>query len=406
MAVYPAGSLMFVDYGEIPQILHSRLVLAHIQNDDYVIATPDGDIYVETLSAANPDYVGFFPALPGGGVPAAVVGRRVYNFPPLTAAEYAAFMEAGRNEADNERLRLGIVAAPVAGAVPGVGAQAAVPAVEVWVLAEPIEGRKIGESVVPPAGFPQDGKWGLVKLTDGTGKERPCLVHQLPEEGVAAFCEERVRLCRAGEACQGSDQTVSDVRTLEVRYGVNGERHRLFRESVNELQEVEFPDYPFEPRTTHAYMKAIASISESATAQHHMWVSSSRIPDGDRSIHEDECLARILDAAVCYDALNVANLACMELVCRRRQLLAEAHSQNPAAPSYLGAEHFLGQTYKAGGGIVTPVLAEHVAKRLQQQSQIWKEKREAEENKKSKGKNGPPNPKANAAGKGGGGAAA
>ena len=96
-------------------------------------------------------------------------------------------------------------------------------------------------------------------------------------------------------------------------------------------------------------MKAIASIFESATAQHHMWVRSSRTPDGDRSIHEDECLARILDAAVCYDALIVANLACMELVCRRRQLLAEAHSQNPAAPSYSGAEHLLGQTYKAVG---------------------------------------------------------
>ena len=103
----------------------------------------------------------------------------------------------------------------------------------------------------------------------------------------------------------------------------------------------------------HSYVKAIASIAESATAQHHMWINSSRIPEGDRSVYEDEVLARILDTAVTYDALNVANLASMELVCRRRQLLAEAHSQNPAAPSYMGAEHFLGQTYKAGGGIVS-----------------------------------------------------
>lgn len=406
MAYHP-GTLVFVDYGEIPQVIHSRLVLAHVQNDDFYIATPDLDIYCETLNSANPDYVGFYPALPGGGVPAAVVGLNVYNFRALTAADYAALLDAGRVEAENERLRLGLAAVVPAG-IPVVGAVAAgAPAAEVWVLAEPVEGRKIGEIVLPPAGFPQDGKWGLVKLTDSVGKERPCLVHQLPEDGIAAFCEERVKLCRGGEACQGSDMIVSDdVRTLEVRYGINGERHRLFRESVNELQEVAFSDYPFEPRTTHAYMKAIASISESATAQHHMWISSSRIPDGDRSIHEDECLARILDAAVCYDALNVANLACMELVCRRRQLLAEAHSQNPAAPSYLGAEHFLGQTYKAGGGIVTPALAEHVAKRLQQQSQIWKEKRKAEENKKPKGKNGPPNPKATFDGKGGGGDAA
>ena len=94
----------------------------------------------------------------------------------------------------------------------------------------------------------------------------------------------------------------------------------------------------------------------------------------------------------------------MKLVCRRRQLLAEAHSQNPAAPSYMGAEHFLGQPSKAGGGIVTPVLAEHVAKRFQAQSQIWKEKPKAEENKKFVGKKGgPPNPKASSVSKGAGG---
>ena len=191
-----------------------------------------------------------------------------------------------------------------------------------------------------------------------------------------------------------------------MRYGLNGERLRSFRESVNELQEVEFSDYPLEPRTALSYVKAIASIAESATAQHHMWINSSRIPEGDRSVYEDEVLARIVDTAVTYDGLNVANLASMELVCRRRQLLAEAHSQNPAAPSYMGAEHFLGQTYKAGGGIVTPVLAEHVAKRLQQQSQIWKEKRKAEENRKFPKKLGPPSAKAPQGGKGGGGATA
>ena len=174
------------------------------------------------------------------------------------------------------------------------------------------------------------------------------------------------------EPTAGDDALASgDVRTLEVRYGMNGGRQRLFRESVNELHEVEFSDY-LNPRTTLTYRKAVASIAESAAAQHHMWVGSSRIPEGDRSVYKDEVLARILDATVCYEALHVANLACMELVCRRRQLLAEAHSQNPAAPSYMGAEHFLGQPYKAGGGIVTPVLAEHVAKRLQAQSQIWK----------------------------------
>ena len=68
----------------------------------------------------------------------------------------------------------------------------------------------------------------------------------------------------------------------------------------------------------------------------------------------------------------------MEGVCRRRQLLADAHAGSPSAPSYLGAEHYLGETYKLGGGIVVPSLTEHVSRKLQAQSQIMKEKRKLE----------------------------
>jgi hypothetical protein len=79
---------------------------------------------------------------------------------------------------------------------------------------------------------------------------------------------------------------------------MNGERLRNFRESINEVQVCEFEDFPFEPRTALDYAKAIASIAESATAQHHLWIGASRIPEGDRSVYEDEVLARVLDLAV------------------------------------------------------------------------------------------------------------
>ena len=144
---------------------------------------------------------------------------------------------------------------------------------------------------------------------------------------------------------------------------------RSFRETVNELQVCEFEDFPFQPRTAMEYVKAVSSISESATAQHHMWLGASRIPDADQSVYEDEVLARALDLAVTYDSLNVANLACTELICRRRQLISEAHANSPGAPSYMGAEHLMGQTYRQGGGIVVPTLTDFVAKKMQAQSQ-------------------------------------
>ena len=177
-----------------------------------------------------------------------------------------------------------------------------------------------------------------------------------------------------------------------MRYGMNGERLRNFRESINEVQVCEFEDFPFEPRTALDYAKAIASIAESATAQHHLWIGASRIPEGDRSVYEDEVLARVLDLAVTYDSLNIGNLACMELVCRRRQLISDAHSSSPGAPSYTGAEDYLGQTYKHGGGIVVPALTDFVSKKMQAQSQILKERRKLAEAKITK--KGNPNPKA------------
>ena len=131
-------------------------------------------------------------------------------------------------------------------------------------------------------------------------------------------------------------------------------------------------------------------------------MSQSRIPDGDRAIYENEVLSRILDTAVVFDALNISNLACFELLVRRKQLLAEAHSFNPSSPSYEGADHYMGTTYRPGGAIVVPELSEHVAKRLEQESKILKEKRKQAELKgKGKGKTKEPAPKP--APKGGGG---
>lgn len=48
------------------------------------------------------------------------------------------------------------------------------------------------------------------------------------------------------------------MRTLEVKFGYNGERHRSFRESVKELQQTDFEDFPLDymrtwvPNTTSA----------------------------------------------------------------------------------------------------------------------------------------------------------
>ena len=390
---------MYVDYGEVPPCIHTRLVLSHVEDEEYQVLTPDLDSYVESLSPQNPDFVNLWIGIAGGGVPPDVNPAHVYGFAPMSPADMSTHMAAGRALAEAERRRRGLPLRRGGGAAE----REAPDGRSVWVLAEYIPGSKIGKRVFPPENTPELDGWALIKLMDSSLKERPCLIRRLKEEDIPAFCEERIGLARQSEAQEGDDlASGEDVRTLEVTYGLNGERQRGFRESVKQLQQVEFPDFPLEPRTALEYVKAVSSIAESATAQHHMWVGASKVPEGDRSIHEDEVLARIIDAALCYDCLNISNLACIELACRRRQLIAEAHSLSPAAPNYTGAEHFMGQTYRAGGGVVVPTLTEHVSRQLQAQSQIMKEKRKMAEAKAAKGK-GKEAPKGAPKGAGGGG---
>lgn len=397
---FAASSLVYVDYGERhPTVIHSRLILEHIQDDEYLILTPDFDMYIEQYSIANTDILSYHAALPGGGAPPGITPATIYGFAPITAGQLASFLSAGRSEAQLEKMRRGLIAPGAPAAAAGGGAPAV--GANVWVIAEMVDGRKIGERVIPPAGFVRDGVWGLMSLADASGNTRPTLIHEVTEADVPSFCDDRIKLCRIAESVDGEDrQAADDVRTLEVRYGVNNERQRNFRESISELRQTEFEDFPLLPRTTLEYCRAISTIAESATAQHHMWINSAKIGEGDRSIYEDEVLARVIDYALVYDALDISNLACMEVVRRRRQLLADAHAASPGTPSYLGAEHYMGSTFRVGGGVVVPTLSEHVAKKMAAQSAIMKERRKLDEGKKNRpGPKGAP--KAGAKGQGG-----
>ena len=376
---YVAGQVVYHDYGEVPQLWHTRLVLGHVQGLEFLIQTPDGDIYSEILDVSNPDLVNFVPGDDGGGVPPVLAGANIYGFRPMTPVVLAGHLARGRAEVAAERARRGL---------PPIVAPVAVGGDQIWVLAEMIDGRKIGETVFPPVGVVSDGDWGLMSIVDSNGASRPTLIRRISPAEVGSFCEERIRLCRIAESSEGDDRSAADdVRTLEVKYGLSGERQRMFRESIHEMQEVEFTDFPLTPRTTLPYLRAIASVSESSFAQHLAWVSQSKIPENDRSIHENEVLSRVIDAAVTYDCLNICNLASFDIV-RRKQLIASAHSMNPMAPSYDGSEHFMGSSYSVGGGIIVPELAEHVSRKMQQESAILKERRKLAEAKSKGGKKG------------------
>ena len=284
MAIH-SGDLVFVDYGEVLQVVHTRLVLAEVDSsiNDWVILTPDFDIYTETLAANNPDFVGFHLGLPGGLVPPAIPPGVVYGFAPMTAADLARFMNDGRLEALAERGRRGIANVPV-------GAPA-----DMWVLASLVEGKKFGEVVVPPPGMARLGEYGMMHVADSSGNNQVALVKRVRPDDVAGLCEGLIDLARGAEACEGDDRVAGeDVRTMSVRKAAIGDRLRPFKESVLEMVSTEMEDFPFEPRTCLEYLRAIQSVSESCHSQHLAWVAQSKVPEGSRAVYEDETLATIL----------------------------------------------------------------------------------------------------------------
>lgn len=68
----------------------------------------------------------------------------------MAALDLSNWLQTGRVEADRERGIRGLPPLPV----PVGGVQ------QIWVLATMVEGRKVGEEVFPPAGFPVLGDYG------------------------------------------------------------------------------------------------------------------------------------------------------------------------------------------------------------------------------------------------------
>ena len=163
---FQPGQLVYHNYGEVPVLYHTRLILGHVSGLEYLIYTPDGDSYVETCDSSNPDLSDFQVGPDDGTIPGAIPAGCVYGFAPMSVADLNRILAAGRLELGAERARRGL---PDLGLVE-TGNQM------VWVLAEMISGHKIGERVQPAAGHARDGVWGLTPMTDSENVTRPVLI--------------------------------------------------------------------------------------------------------------------------------------------------------------------------------------------------------------------------------------
>ena len=384
------GDLVFVNYGEVPPCVHARLVGAHVQNDLYVIITPDDDVYEEQLSNLNPDFTEFHYGGPGLGaaIPPGVNRASLYSFRPLTALEYLGLMNQARVYAAGLRVSLGLPAQAGPAAPPGVPAGAvAPPSTTVWVASETRGNIREGTVVV------------------GQGQPLPAGAIHLGDRGVMLGGDGKHLSIKQIEQSQVQSMEARDLRVLDINFDVQGQRRREFAEAVALMSQDPMPGGDLQldgPPSSLAVLKAMVDRGLTPVTDHEHWVRTNELPRGDRSVYEMEVITRVLESLVMVDQLNLPNLKGCELLLRRWQLIREAHRISPGAPDYSAADIFMGWQYRRGAG-VNPALAKHVADELKDQAAIAKEARKAKEEVDQRRK-GRPNPKDKGGGAGGGSA--
>lgn len=399
-----AGDLALHDYGEVPEVLHSRLLLAQVVGDSWIILTPDHDMYEEQLSPHNPDLKAFYFLGPGGAIPGHLNAANVYGFAPILPNRMANYYVQGRALADAARVARGLHApvppavapamvppppAPVpgvlAGALPApvpLAAPAAPLLANTWISLEDKGRIKRGDVLaVDPAPLPP----GHVAAGDRA---------LVPIDGECIFA----RKVKPEEVAQ---HKLEDIRILPVTFDGQGVRRREFANAVMLLEDVNPQGGGLQlegPATVLKFVKMLRDSSQTPSTFHEFWIRTSEIPKGDRSVYEHECLARILESMLTVDQLHVSSLQSAELLSRRMLVIREAHKTSPGAPDYSAADITMGWRFRRGAQGVVPEMSAYVAQELKNEAAVMKEARKAKEEaklrrqdpkgNKSKGQNG------------------
>lgn len=147
------------------------------------------------------------------------------------------------------------------------------------------------------------------------------------------------------------------------------------------LEQETLPDWIFDgPRTTKEHIAPITRKSNTPSAYHSKWALESGVDKKSAEALAHEIGMDIIEAALTYDQLNGANLACLVLLARWMQMTEHAIPQNPKRPEItVNPGVFPGSMSSASAGGLTSTLAKHVAAKSAEKAAVLKEQRRARE---------------------------
>ena len=180
-------------------------------------------------------------------------------------------------------------------------------------------------------------------------------------------------------------------------YDVSGHPHREYLETVKLLPKDNVSSWPLTgPRSTRWVTQFIsAQCHTGPTGRLHQFMSLTKLTFQDKYISECSVICKALELAIGFDQLKVTDLASVELLCRRLQLIEEKYrfrmpqmegGSNAAGPEQ---DHSLFMGLGAGTAVgrlsvmVMPALSTYIGEELAKEAAVTKGRVKAHELRES-----------------------
>lgn len=398
MALVGRTALLEYDVGG-PRVIHERMILEHVNQENYVVCTPDRDIYVEELSVSNPDLRAFRLRPAPNQLPPGVAQNQLYGLPAWGAAELAAIRAEAADLGRQERANLGPggpVVAPAAAAAGVVQSQAP-------------EGQ--GPGAVRPDGA--DLKWVAAEGTSTVRFGQVIAGINIPmvrggkavhvHEGHPIFC-----MCiDSGSVVDFNNRpSACDGRILGRRMNAIGTPERTLSEVVAECHEYDMGWNLDGPRTAKWCLNYLVVEGLGFEGHHERFRQLCKLEPSSWGVQEHFQMSMVLRQMMQVDMINGFNTLSAELMFRRLQTIEYGHAERAREAESRGAggkltleeQYTFGSMIRQAGTLmVAPQLLTHVKEAVEKDVTLQKNLRKAREErelarKSNKGKPGESNP--------------
>ena len=341
---------------------HHRILWYRVNNSEWIISTPDADVYEEDYNGVTVVPLprnGLYPVDYAGQMYITNNAQLMQNFPEM------------KRQADALALVRGCADRP------GVQSDGGDVAAGQWRISD-VDSKKFGD-IVPPSDL-TDPAANVMIESNGLRKRLHVRDSQIfTLEYVENFDEWKEKK-RPG--LPGGD--AGDLRLLCCNRMSSGKRQLGLDRALQLMTDQKFDDWPHRgPKAVREFLENVVENGGDITTYHSSFMRKSGLSDNSAAAHEYKNLLAILKLAVSYDQLDCSNLASIEQVVRRVLEIQTAVRRNPKHPTFDAFDYNTRGSVDEMGGARAPGYAEWMAEQQRAEAKSLKSTREWREEQAS-----------------------